>query len=173
MKIAIINIFRFILLIVIQVFFLKNLSIYGVSIPCLYVLFIILLPTNTPYIIVYASSFLLGLILDLFLNTLGIHSATCVATAFIRIILLNFIEYDEKHDKHISLTPYKKNLKGFLIFTIVLIISHGIILSILESANFRIFIATIKNSLYNILLTSAIIIIITYLFGINKLKSGK
>ncbi|MGE9616440.1 MAG: hypothetical protein ACQPRJ_02555 [Solitalea-like symbiont of Acarus siro] len=173
MKTVIINVIKFVLLIIIQFFFLKNLSIYGVYIPFLYILFIILLPISTPYIVVYLSSFLLGLTIDLFLNTPGINAATCVISAFVRIILLNFIEHEDKSDKNISIAYSKKNLKGFFVYIVALSIIHGFTLSILEAANFRNFLITIKTSIYNILLTVSIINVILYLLGINKLKSGK
>ncbi|HWZ34862.1 MAG TPA: hypothetical protein VNW51_01825, partial [Mucilaginibacter sp.] len=60
------NILRFLALVFIQVFLLKNISLYNLSTPYLYILFILLLPFETPNILLFALSFMLGLTIDAF-----------------------------------------------------------------------------------------------------------
>jgi len=53
----IINFIRFFALIFIQVFLLKNITLYNLAIPYLYILFILLLPFETPNLLVFALAF--------------------------------------------------------------------------------------------------------------------
>ena len=48
------NIIRFVLLVFIQVFLLKNITLYDLSTPYLYILFILLLPFETPNLLLFA-----------------------------------------------------------------------------------------------------------------------
>ncbi|RRN76776.1 rod shape-determining protein MreD, partial [Pseudoxanthomonas sp. SGD-10] len=64
------NVLRFIILIFVQVFLLKNMVFYNLNVPFLYILFILLLPFQTPNWLLFTLSFLLGLIIDLFNDTL-------------------------------------------------------------------------------------------------------
>ena len=74
----IINLIRFVLLVFIQVFLLKNITLYDLSTPYLYILFILLLPFETPNILLFPLAFILGITIDAFCNTPGLHAATCV-----------------------------------------------------------------------------------------------
>src|ERR1700739_3319163 len=78
------NIGRFIILVLLQVLIVKNINLgrYFIFFP--YVLFILLLPFNTPKPLVLFASFVLGLCIDAFYNTQGMHASACVLMAFAR-----------------------------------------------------------------------------------------
>ena len=78
------NILRFVLLVLIQVFVLNNIRINGYINPHLYVLFILLLPFETPGWLLLVSSFSIGLSIDLFAHTPGLNAAASTFIAFIR-----------------------------------------------------------------------------------------
>jgi len=83
------NLIRFILLVFIQVFLLKNIGYYNLSEPFLYILFILLLPFETPNWLLFGLAFLIGLTVDSFYDTLGINAAACTVLALVRIIFIN------------------------------------------------------------------------------------
>lgn len=85
------NIFRFIVLVLIQVLILNNIEFSGYINPFLYVLFILLLPFETPAWLLLVSGFALGLTVDLFMNTPGLHAAATVLTAFVRPFVLRIL----------------------------------------------------------------------------------
>ena len=78
------NIIRFLILILFQVLVLDNILLNGYLNPYFYVLFIILMPFETPRWLLLISGFLLGLSVDLFENTLGMHAAATVFMALVR-----------------------------------------------------------------------------------------
>jgi rod shape-determining protein MreD len=88
-RVIIINLVRFILLIFLQVFLLKNISLYNLSTPYLYILFVLLLPFEIPNLLLFLLAFILGLIVDAFYDTPGLHAASCVLLAFVRVLFIS------------------------------------------------------------------------------------
>ena len=82
------NIIRFVVLILVQVLVLNHINFFGYLDPYLYVLFILMLPFEIPGWMLLISAFLLGLGIDLFSGTSGIHTAASVFMAFCRPAML-------------------------------------------------------------------------------------
>ena len=78
------NIFRFILLVLFQVLVLNNIQFLGYINPYLYILFILSLPVQMPRWFLLVLAFILGLSIDIFSNTLGMHAFATVFVAFFR-----------------------------------------------------------------------------------------
>jgi len=78
------NIIRFVFLILLQVGLINNIELSIFLSPMLIVLFIILLPVETPKWLLLVSSFFLGLIVDIFMNSLGILAFSAVLVAYLR-----------------------------------------------------------------------------------------
>src|ERR1700712_6139884 len=85
----ILNFIRFVLLVFIQVFLLKNITLYNLSTPYFYILFILLLPFETPNALLFLLAFILGLTIDAFYDTPGLHAASCVVLALVRIMFIS------------------------------------------------------------------------------------
>ena len=88
-RVIIINLIRFVLLVFLQVFLLKNISLYNLSTPYLYILFILLLPFEVPNVLLFLLAFILGLTVDAFYDTPGLHAASCVLLAFVRVLFIS------------------------------------------------------------------------------------
>ena len=84
------NIFRFILLLAVQIIIFNNMNFLGYISPYPYILFIILYPVNGNKSGLLAASFFLGLIMDLFSNSGGIHTTACIILAYYRPYLFKF-----------------------------------------------------------------------------------
>lgn len=78
------NIARFVFLLFFQVLVFNNINLFGYINPYPYVLFIILFPVNANKNVLLITSFALGLFLDYFLNSGGVHAIACLILAFIR-----------------------------------------------------------------------------------------
>src|SRR5579872_3396604 len=93
-----INIIRFFVLVFLQVFLLKNVTLYNLSTPYFYILFILLLPFETPNLVLFGSSFLLGLIIDAFYDTPGLNAAACIVLAIVRVLFISITVQKEGFD---------------------------------------------------------------------------
>lgn len=86
------NTIRFILFIIVQVFVLHKIPpLHQFIVPYLYFLFILWLPYRISRFGLMIAAFLLGITLDYFLKTPGLHAAPCVLIAYIRPFLINVL----------------------------------------------------------------------------------
>jgi len=160
------NIARFFLLLAAQILVFNNMSFFGYLNPYPYVLFILLFPVNGNRFSLLLASFALGIIMDIFCNSGGVHTTACIALAYLRPNFFKFsfgVSYEYQtiriNDK---LTPERFS---FILSTITV---HHAILFILESFRinyiFETFFKIILSSIFTILL----VILIIYLFKPNK-----
>lgn len=161
-----VNILRFILLLTLQIVIFNNMTFLGFIMPLPYILFIILYPVNSNKPTLIISSFLLGLIMDLFSNSGGIHTTACLILAYYRPYLFKFafgVSYEYQTIKlNESLTPERFS------FILLAVVIHHFTLFILEAFQvsfiFDILIRTLLSTIFTII--SCIIII--YLIKPNK-----
>ena len=78
-------ILQFVLLVLVQVLLLNNIAFSGILNPYLYVYFLIILPVDFRPTLGLIIGFLLGLSIDLFSQTLGMHTIATTFAAFCRI----------------------------------------------------------------------------------------
>lgn len=157
---------RFILLLAAQVTVFNNINILGYINPFPYILFIILYPVNGNKSGLLVSSFLLGLTMDLFLNSGGVHAASCVLLAYFRPAIFKFsfglsYEYQTVRLNDV-LTPERFS------FILIAVVLHHIILFILEIFTFEFFWSIILRTLISTLFTIIISILIIYLIKPSK-----
>lgn len=135
MHIVIQNIIRFILLVLLQVLLLDNIQFMGYIVPMVYILFVLLLPLSSPRWLTLLLAFVMGLIIDSFNNTPGMHTSAIVLMAFLRDPILQlFVSYDEVP----KLTPsfLTLGLSTFSKYLIILVVIHHTFLFILDAFSF-------------------------------------
>ena len=93
----------FIVLVLVQVLVCNNVLLFGVAVPFVFIYFIIALPLNLNINILMLLSFLLGFFIDLFSDTLGLNSMSCLLFAVVKKPV--FYAYMPKEDKFISAVP--------------------------------------------------------------------
>lgn len=160
------NIFRFILLLAVQIIIFNNMNFLGYISPYPYLLFIILYPVNSNKSGLLAASFLLGLIMDLFSNSAGFHTTACVILAYYRPYLFKFafgLSYEYQTIKlNDVLTPERFT---FLLLSVVI---HHIVLFVLEAFKFTLILDIVLRTLLSSIFTLIICIIIIYLTKPNR-----
>ena len=126
------NIFRFILLIVLQIFLLDNIQFLGYITPMIYVLFILSLPVRFPRSLLLLLAFAMGLIIDIFSNTLGIHAFATVFVAFVRNPVINiFTSIDEGNNPTPSFHSF--GVGAYVRYVITIVLLHHTTLFLLEA----------------------------------------
>ena len=156
-----INLLRFIILVFLQVFLLKNISLYNLSTPYLYILFILLLPFEIPNILLFALAFITGLTIDAFYDTPGLHSAACVVLAFVRVIFISITVQKDGFDNEPEPTLSVMGFRWFFIYASVLTLTHHFFLLNLEV--FRI--SEIQYTLVRFVLSSIFTVFLMLLTG--------
>ncbi len=82
---------RFIGLVLAQVLVFNHLNILGNINPMVYVLFLFWYPVQENRTALITSSFLLGFAVDLFSDTMALHAAAAVTTAYFRFPIMRFV----------------------------------------------------------------------------------
>lgn len=160
------NIIRFIFFILVQVFVLDKIPpLHHLVIPYLYYLFILWLPFQMGRRSVMLLAFLLGLSLDYFTKTPGLHAAPCVLIAYFRPFLINLLipqessesNYQEPSIKSMSFVPY---------FTYVAILTfvHHSFLFLLEALQFGGLLYFLIKTLLSFAISLLLILIVELIF---------
>jgi hypothetical protein len=156
------NITRFILLLAAQILIFNRIDLFGFINPFPYILFIILYPVNGNKSGLLAASFLLGLLMDMFWNSGGVHAAACLVLAYYRPAIFKFsfglsYEYQTVRLNDV-VTPERFS---FLLIAIVL---HHFVLFVLEvfkvSFLWDILVRTVLSTIFTIITCIIIIYII-------------
>lgn len=93
----------FALLVLAQVLVCNNIILFGVAMPFVFIYFIISLPLNININLLMILSFLLGFIVDLFSDTLGLNSLSCLILSVLKKPV--FYLYIPKDDKFKAAVP--------------------------------------------------------------------
>jgi len=156
------NIIRMIFLVLFQVIILNNVALGGFINPYLYVMFILMLPFETPKWLLLISAFVLGISLDLFSDTAGIHAAACVFMAFARPGVLNLVSSRQEYELGIQPIIRDLGFKWFLSYALILVVIHHILLFYLEVFSFREFFQTFFRALLSIVFTMLLLVLSQY-----------
>ena len=154
---------RFFILVLIQVLILNHVNFLGYINPYIYILFIALFPVKNNRIILIILSFFLGLTIDLFLDTGGIHAAACVFIAYIRPVILKFSfgTIYEHQTIRFNSVDFGSKLTYFTILTVL----HHIVLYSLEIFSISKIILVLQKTLFSCIFTILLGISITIIFS--------
>ncbi|MEI7594806.1 MAG: rod shape-determining protein MreD [Bacteroidota bacterium] len=163
-----IYIFRFIALILLQVLILNNVQFSGYINPFVYILFIITLPFDTNPSFVMALGFILGISIDMFSNTMGMHTTATVLMCFVRPAFIRLLIPKNDFDAFPSPTHKELGLNRFLSFSIFLTLVHHFALFYIEVFKISYFFSTFFRAITSSIFTILLIIFIQYLFSKKK-----
>jgi len=158
---------RFLLLIPLQVLIANHMRLFGYINPQICLLFILWYPLKKDIFNFLIVSFFFGLSIDLFSNSGGINSASCLLLAYVRLPLLKFILNERDLDiKLFKYSNYNTLPKIALIFSFAFI--HQLVIYFLEyfdtTYTFIILYKTFTNSLF----TTFVVIIFLSIFTLSK-----
>lgn len=157
------NIGRFIVLVLFQVLVLNNIQFSGYVNPFMYVLFILLLPFETPRWLLLLSGFLLGLSVDIFSNTLGLHASATVFMAFMRPYVLRIISPHDGYETGTFPRVFYYGVTWFLNYAIILVVMHHLFLFYIEVFRFAEFFRTLLRVILSASFSILIIVISQYI----------
>jgi hypothetical protein len=126
--------FRALVLIAIQVYLLNKVPhLHRLVLPSLYFVFVLWLPfsLSRPALLIY--SFLLGITVDYFLLTPGLHAAACVLIAYLRPYLITVIMPRETQEfQYSEPSPRAMQWAPYTVYVLLLSFIHHFYLTFLE-----------------------------------------
>ncbi len=145
--------------VLLQVLLFNNIVIAKVVSPYVYILFIVLLPFDIPKALMLILAVTLGLTMDLFTNTPGVHASASLLIGFARPLILKLITTRETLESFSSPRVANMGFHWFATYVTILVVTHHLFLFFLEAFTFDGFFLT----LLRIALSSALSVILIVL----------
>ncbi|WP_392348821.1 hypothetical protein [uncultured Polaribacter sp.] len=154
----------FVFLVFLQVFVLNNILFLGYVNPYLYIAFVFLYPLNKNRFAFLLLSFALGLSIDFFSDSGGIHAFSLVTIAYLRLffirVFLNKFEVDYPFFK-LNLEPFGKKFNYIVTLTVL----HHFLLFSFANFSFQNMSHVILNTLYSSAFTLILYFLSIYIFS--------
>ncbi|RYE12929.1 MAG: hypothetical protein EOP51_30670 [Sphingobacteriales bacterium] len=171
-KLRLTNLFQFVLLIAVQVLMARNLPIFDVAFCYVYIGFLLFLPIQVSVVAQLLLGFVTGLTVDVFYDTLGIHTAACVFLMYLRPYIIRLLTPRDGYDANDAPNVFRMGYYWFLPYALLLIFLHHTALFFLEVFSFYMWWMTAVRILCSVLYTFLVLMIVQYLFFPVK-RSGR
>ncbi len=160
------NMARFILLLAAQILIFNEMDFSGYLDPYPYILFIILYPVNGNRFGLLLASFFLGILIDMFCNSGGVHASASLVLAYLRPTFFKFsfgVSYEYQTIKiNERLTPERFS------FILISVVTHHFVLFLLETFRISFFWNILLRTVFSTVFTIVICILIIYIFKPSK-----
>lgn len=157
------HIIQSVIIVLVQIFLLKN-----VQVPVLdrfiltiiiYPMVIIFLPLELRRVFVIFLAFALGLFIDIFYDTLGIHTAALVLTGFLRTPILQLLEPRQGYRNAISLSASNYGFSWLATYVGIMMVIHLLAYFSIDAFTFVFIVKIIANTMLTFVASYIIIIL--------------
>ncbi len=150
--------FLFISLLLLQVLVLNNILLLGYINPYLYIVFVFLYPIKENRFSILFLAFLLGLCVDAFSNSGGIHTFATVFIAYLRLFVFKVI-FKKTPSEYLLFNLRHEPFDKVFNYTAILTLTHHFILFSLTNFSFY----NLSNVLMNTLFSSVFTLLLYFL----------
>jgi len=145
---------RYVLVMLLQVLLFDQLQLWGACHPYIYILCLMMMPITLPHSVDMIIGAAAGLIMDIFCNSLGIHTASCILLMFIRPYLIGAIVND-KDRLNEQISSRAIGMEAMIKYVIILVIIHHLMVFSLAAWSWHhigfVLLETIVSSIVTIL----------------------
>ncbi|WP_272151185.1 rod shape-determining protein MreD [Tenacibaculum aiptasiae] len=156
-------IFLFVSLLLLQVLVLNNVSFLGYVNPYLYIVFVFLYPLNTNRFPFLSLAFLLGLCVDSFSNSGGMHAFSILFIAYIRLFLVKTI-FKKTESDYLLFNLRLETFDKVFNYTVILTLIHHFILFSLINFSFYNFSDVLIKTLFSSVFTLVLYFLGSFIF---------
>lgn len=156
------------MLIALQVLIVQNINLSGYIILLPYVLVILMLPFETNRLLVLFLSFVVGVTIDYFYDSSGIHASACTIMGFARYYVLKYVSPREGYDIGVKPNVEDMGLAWYLTYAGTLIAIHHFFLFYLEIFRFSEFFRTLFRIIMSTAATLGFIYLIQFLLSTKR-----
>jgi rod shape-determining protein MreD len=167
-RLILINLWRFIVFVALQILVLNNIQFLGILNPYLYIYIILVLPVDFQPNGGLILGFILGLTIDIFCQTLGMHAIATTFAAYCRPYVLRYMAPRDGYE--FSRVPGIKQMSWlwFITYSSILIFLHHFVLFFVEMFRISGLWFTVGKSFGSAALTLLLAIIAQLLFAQNS-----
>ncbi len=163
-KIIIKNAIFFLILVLIQVVLLSNINVSILDIsPQFYILFILLLPFEIAGWIILLIAFLLGLSIDIFLDTIAVHTSATLFATFSRPTIIRLLAPRNGYEFGALPGIQDLGLTWFLKYSTMMVIIHHVSYFIIDIFSFIDFHLSLLKIIITIIFSTSLIVFSQFL----------
>jgi len=168
MNLIVRNILRLILILAVQFLLLKRIDLsfqnFNYIHIFIYPLILLLIPFNISQLLYLLIAFGVGLIVDLFYHSPGVHSAALVLMAFLRPFILKIIEPREGYNKDSSPTLHKMGVVWLFIYTATLMFAHHLTYFCIEAFSIVYIFEILMRTIFSFIVSLIVIMLSHFIF---------
>lgn len=153
----------FFIYLITQVVLMRHLVLFNTAFCFIYVAFLLFLPIETNTLLLMVLGFMLGFMVDIFYDSLGIHAASLVLVGFLRNIWLSRITPQGGYDAGEGPTLAANGVQWFIVYTLPLIFIHHFALFFIEVGGFGLLWYTFSKVFFSTIFTFLILLLLQYL----------
>jgi hypothetical protein len=153
-----------VLYLLLQILLIRNLVIFDVAFCFVYISIILFIPAEMPTGWLLLIAFLLGLGVDMFYNTAGIHASATVLIAYLKPYILKVLFPTKSIENEIVITMKGMGSERFIRYVIVMTFIHHLFLFFVEAGNFSFFLITILKVIASVIFSTIMIILLNTFF---------
>lgn len=164
MKVFLIHSVRFVLMVLLQTLVFNQLEI-GLGIhPMIYPMFIMLLPFNTSPVLLLLIAFTMGISIDLFSNTGGLHASSLLVFALFRPVIFKAFSPRDGYDSSKESSVYEMGHLWFFYCFGILLLIHHVWFFFMEVFKFSELFYVIKKLIFTLPVSYFLVILLQFLF---------
>jgi hypothetical protein len=162
------NIIRIVLVFLAQVLIFKHVT-FGFA-DFAYIHFIVyplaflLLPVKTPSIVVLPLAFLVGIGVDMFYDSPGVHASASVFSAYFRTLVIAFLEPYDGYNVDDAPSIKRLGFGWFVSYISIVLLVHIFFYFSVEAFSFVYFFDIFLNTIFSFIISFIVIIIIQSIF---------
>lgn len=160
---------RFLLLVLIQGLILKRIAFnfgdFGFVHFFIYPILILILPLSTPRALVLVIGFLLGLSVDIFYDSIGVHASAAVFLAYIRPFVLNVLEPYEGYGVNAKPLISSMEFGWFLTYSSILLGLFTFFYFSVEAFSFVYIREILLNSIFSFIASLVLTLLLLFIFN--------
>ena len=146
---------RYVGVMLLQVLLFDQLQLWGICHPYIYILCLLMMPITLPHNVDMLIGALVGLVMDVFCNSLGVHTAACILVMFIRPYLIGALVNDkDRLNEQIGLRSI--GMEAILRYVVIMVIIHHLMVFALAAWSWShigfVLLETLVSSLVTILI---------------------
>jgi rod shape-determining protein MreD len=166
MQLLVLNIARFFFVVFLQIFVINNFDLGNISYlvaPVVYIVYILTFPNHYSKYVLLLVAFILGITIDIFSNTYGIHASACLIMAYSRTFMTKQLEAQNTFDGTFNLTIHTIEKVSYIKYLTVLTFVFLFWLFLLEEFSFSNLHVIILKTILSTILSVTLILIGQYL----------
>jgi len=170
-NIALVNIVRFIVLILVQVLILKNIELGSYAYyfkVWMYPLTLLMLPLRLPAWVTLLIAFATGLVVDMFYDSAGMHAGACVAMMFVRPLFVDILEPRGGYDNNPLPNRAKLGTSWFLQYIAYCLAIFVVFYSLYETFLFEKINMALLKAVLTYVVSLPVILLPVFIFNIGK-----